>query len=194
MTNGINQASSNLNGKPLQEIEKRLKNIDDSLKTSKLQPFLLAAFVALATTISTCVTNRKQEQVKNTLVQSFERYGELGKQTAQEQMAFVKRANELLSKIDDAFNEICYLQPTTKAEKKISESLEQYRKLLDQASTQVVSESIKTAMKKYSDLLIENLRKIRGGITNQRKSNFYKGSRKFLEEARQQANEVIVIK
>lgn len=182
----------------LQEIRETLFKIEKRLEEEKYRPLIIGVIVAvitaIATTIGTFVTNRKQEEVKRELTQSVEKLGEMGKLVAQKQMAFYNRATSLLNDIDDSFHEVCYFSPTQTAEKKLADSLDSYRKLLEETTEEITDENLRAEMKKYSEFVVEKLRLIKEPgrkIGDEEKSQYYIQSRTLLKSVKTHLNKVL---
>jgi len=182
----------------IQEIRESLARIERKLDSDKSQTLVVGIALALITAgagfISTYVTNKKQESMKAELTQSVEKLGEMGKQVAQKQMEFYTRATALLTDLDDSFNEICYLNPTVNAEQKLTQSLDAYRKLLEQTTEEITDTNLRIQMKSYSDFVLEKFSLIKtagGKMGEKQKDSYYVESRKLLNSVRTQLNKLL---
>jgi len=182
----------------LRTVNRQLARVEKTVEGEKWRPLIVGALVAVitvsATIIGTCVTNRKQEEVKRDLAQSVQRLSEMGNQVAQKQMTFYTQANLLLTEMDDSFNEMCYLSPTQSAEKRLSDSLDQFRKLLAQVTDEIVAEPEHKALKQYSEFVASRIRLMKSHmpkVSDHEKQKYYNESRAALIAARKALNKII---
>jgi uncharacterized membrane-anchored protein YhcB (DUF1043 family) len=172
-----------------------IKNLENNIGEKWVIPVLVAVITGIIGIITIIVEVKLKNRTEANIARTLEEDKALGQQTGIERASFYQQARELLENIDGSFEELCYFPakavsqrkgPLSIDEDKIAKSLEEYRRLIENAPASI-DDDTKARMKKYSEFVADAQFEVRFGSLrdDNAKKQSYQNSKQLLRDASQ---------